>query len=324
MSRNDYKTTRKFGIVLILLGVIWLVALIMWTKDAGANPPEPTPNQVEYWCPNGGIKFEPVSTPFVVPSAPEGRTWTLLVLKAGSGEGENETFVNPVVGQPYFRSDGKDISHAILCQSTLTTTTTTTVATTLPTTTTTATTLPTTTTTTPPSVSLFAIGTFAFCDEETNQPFISITFGNRPDLDGQTGTLFFSDFTSMSLTFDSEATVTFPYPASRTTPLLLIYVLNFEFETAVVTLPADCPLVTTTTDIADNHDNCHCSDYFSSSDNVAARWNSPAWWNSPHDTYNCCSDYSITDYCPGDYYPTYYCPTDYCSGGNDDCSACSN
>lgn len=113
-----------------------------WAGIAAANPPPPNSNQVEYWCPNGGVKYEPVSTPFVVPAPPEGFSWTLLVLKAGSEESTetvNETFPNPIVGQAYSRTDGKDISHAILCQSATTTTTagsTTTTPTTLATTTT--------------------------------------------------------------------------------------------------------------------------------------------------------------------------------------------
>lgn len=106
----------------------------------------PDTNQVSYWCALG-FKYEPVSTPFVVPAPPAGYTWTLLVLKAGSGPGENETFANPVVGQAYSRSDGKSISHAILCKSINTTTTSTSTSTTsMPTTTTS---MPTTTTTCP-------------------------------------------------------------------------------------------------------------------------------------------------------------------------------
>ena len=187
---------------------------------ADANPPPPNPNQVEFWCPTGGTKVENVNAlSFTVPDPPEGMYWTLLVLKAADEQSTplvNETFPNPVPGQTYSRTDGKEISHVILCQAVVTTTTTSSSTTTTSTTTTTTTTVPPTTTTVPGGTpTLFAIGTFAFCDEETNQPFISITFGNRPDLDGQTGTLFFSDFTSMSLTFDSEATVTFPYPASQ-------------------------------------------------------------------------------------------------------------
>lgn len=122
---------------------------------AGANPPAPTPNDVDFWC-QQGVKLEPVSTPFVVPPPPGGFTWTLLVLKAGSDEsvpqapGPNETFSNPVVGQAYVHHSGKDISHVILCKvpSTTTTTapTTTAPSTTIATTTTAATTLATTTT----------------------------------------------------------------------------------------------------------------------------------------------------------------------------------
>ena len=137
--------------------------------------------------------------------------------------------------------------------------TTTTTSTTLPpTTTTSSTTTSTTTTTTEPGTTtttivrgnLLGIDDFAFCDEETNTPQISITFGSRPDLDGDPGLLTFSDGTEYSgnpLTFQSGQTIVFPYPASLTTPLTLTYSIFGETATAVVTLPEDCPPSTTTT-----------------------------------------------------------------------------
>ena len=133
--------------ILVIIGL----ALIAFAPFAGANnPPAPTPNSVEYWCPNGGVKIDPASTPFTVPPPPEGRTWTLLVLKAGdenSTPTPNETFVNPTPGTAYSRTDLKSISHVILCQSTVTTTTTpTTQGDDPPTTTSTSTTIATTTT----------------------------------------------------------------------------------------------------------------------------------------------------------------------------------
>ena len=97
---------------------------------------------------------------------------------------------------------------------------------------------------------LLGIDDFAFCDEETNTPQISITFGSRPDLDGDPGLLTFSDGTEYSgnpLTFQSGQTIVFPYPASLTTPLTLTYSIFGETATAVVTLPEDCPPSTTTT-----------------------------------------------------------------------------
>ena len=56
-------------------------------------------------------------------------------------------------------------------------------------------------------------------------PGISITFGNRPDLDGQTGMLDFSDGTSYGpLVFQSNTTVTIPWPGQQaTSPLTLTY-----------------------------------------------------------------------------------------------------
>jgi len=151
-----------------------LIGLAIPAAATGGSPPATNTNEVPYWCQqNPGIKFEPVATPFVVPAPPAGYTWTLLVLKAGStGKGgvvnENETFANPVVGQSYVHSSGKDISHAILCKmlTPTTTTPTTTPTTTVPeetTTTTTSTTVPEQTTTTSTTVPQTTTTTQAVC-----------------------------------------------------------------------------------------------------------------------------------------------------------------
>ncbi len=87
----------------------------------------------------------------------------------------------------------------------------------------------------------------AFCGPD-HLPLISITMGNRPDLDGDVGILDFSDRTSYGqLLFVSGRTVTFPYPESLTTPLGLTYRIQGETATATVTLPPDCPPGTATT-----------------------------------------------------------------------------
>lgn len=108
-------------------------------------------NKVSFWCEpdDAGIKYEPVATPYIVPEPPEGKVWTLLVIKSAL---VNDQFPNPVVGQAYNAVSEKDISHVILCwEDTVVTTTTTTSSTTTTTpstttTTTTSTTVPTTTT----------------------------------------------------------------------------------------------------------------------------------------------------------------------------------
>lgn len=139
----------------------------------GGDPPPTTTtlpepcnlNDVECWCPDGGVKFEPVSTPFEVPPG----TWSLAVIKAGSDESNGDypthyVVENPQPGDLLTHPSGRDISHVILCgtieedpPSTTTTIspTTTTTPSTVPTTTTpppTTTTAPTTTTTTPEDI----------------------------------------------------------------------------------------------------------------------------------------------------------------------------
>lgn len=110
-------------------------------------------NSVDHWC-DRGIKIEDPGTPFVVPEPKPGYVWTLLVIKAGSGAGENHQVPNPVVGTAYVHPSGKDISHVILCHvdepdETTTTTSSTTSTSTSTSTTTTSTTQPETTTTVP-------------------------------------------------------------------------------------------------------------------------------------------------------------------------------
>ena len=126
----------------VLMSVAVVLALAI---PAGATPPEDSKNEVSDWC-NGsdGIKYEPVATPFIVPAPPAGTVWTKIVVKAGSGAGQNETWDYPDVGGWYSHSE-HDNSHVILCYEELTVTTT--VPTTIPDTTTT---IPDTTTTTDP------------------------------------------------------------------------------------------------------------------------------------------------------------------------------
>ena len=101
------------------------------------------------------------------------------------------------------------------------------------------------TTTTGPSIGLFSVKAFAFCGSDF-LPEISITFGNRPDLNGQTGVLSFSTGGSVFLVFQSNQTVTIAYP-NTTQNVNLIYSLGQETATASVTYPANCPPTTSTT-----------------------------------------------------------------------------
>lgn len=129
-------------VVTFLALAIGVYVLLAFPFPGEAAPVDPATNNVSYWCQDdggyGGVKYEPVDDPFIVPVPPEGTAWELLVLKAGT---TNETVVNPIPGQSYSHSE-HDNSHVILCWEPVIVTTTTT----LPPTTTT--TLPPTTTTT--------------------------------------------------------------------------------------------------------------------------------------------------------------------------------
>jgi hypothetical protein len=138
--------------------------------------------------------------------------------------------------------------------STSTSTTTTGPTTTGPTTTagsTTTSTGPTTTagstTTTFPTTGLFAIEVEPLCPDGT-EPSIAITFGVRPDLHGQIGTLTFSTGGSIALEFRSGETVEIQYPDSAGTgPVTMTYTLGAESVTRSTTFPEACAPGTTTT-----------------------------------------------------------------------------
>ena len=131
-------------------------------------------NHVSYWC-EDGVKYEPVDTPFHVPEPATGTVWSLLILKAGSGDGQNETWDYPDVGGWYSHSSGKDNSHAILCiEEEQTTTTVPDTTTTVPDTTTTVpdttTTVPDTTTTIPETTTTVPETTTTVPEETTTVP----------------------------------------------------------------------------------------------------------------------------------------------------------
>ena len=131
---------------IIAMAFTLVAMLVLLASNAYGQSDE---NTVEFWCDNGE-KFEPVETPFIVPDPPEGTTWTLLVLKAGT---ENHSISTPTPGSAYSHPSGKEISHVILCYEESGTTTTVVPPTTTDTTTST-TALSTTTTTVPPVITV--------------------------------------------------------------------------------------------------------------------------------------------------------------------------
>ena len=155
------------GTVIMLAGAFGLatsaVAASMSAPSAvgAANGVDPELNKPSYWvdyftqqgyedveC----TKYEPVSTPYILGDAPEGRTWLAIIIKAGAGEDANQVIMSPKPGE-YSHASGKDNSHVIVCSVPKETHTTTT--TTPPTT---STTPPTTSATTPPVTTTRATG----------------------------------------------------------------------------------------------------------------------------------------------------------------------
>jgi len=67
-------------------------------------------------------KIENPATPFVVPSAPDGRQWLAVIVKAGSGDDSNWIAQPVSAGDELSHPSGKDNSHVILCHVPLVTT----------------------------------------------------------------------------------------------------------------------------------------------------------------------------------------------------------
>jgi hypothetical protein len=127
------------GTVIMLAGALGLatsaVAASMTAPSAvgAANGVDPELNKPSYWvdyftqqgyedveC----TKYEPVSTPYILGDAPEGRTWLAIIIKAGAGDDANQVIMSPKPGE-YSHASGKDNSHVIVCsipQQTQTTT----------------------------------------------------------------------------------------------------------------------------------------------------------------------------------------------------------
>ena len=153
--------------ILVVAGIFAMIALAMPVDATDSN-------QVDFWC-DDGMKFEPVDTPFVVPDLPQGATWILLVLKAGT---ENQSIATPKVGMSYTHSNGKEISHAILCYeesengttSTSSSTTTSTVPVTTSTEASTTTTAPTSTTSSSTSTTISPTSTTVDTTSTTSAP----------------------------------------------------------------------------------------------------------------------------------------------------------
>ena len=186
MTRNNQRRGRRglavlIGTVAMLAGAFGLATsavgatLTAPSAVVAANGVDPELNKPSYWvdyftqqgyedveC----TKYEPVSTPYILGDAPEGRTWLAIIIKAGAGDDANQVIMSPKPGE-YSHASGKDNSHVIVCsvpKETHTTTTTTppTTSTTPPTTSTTppttSTTPPTTSATTPPVTTTRATG----------------------------------------------------------------------------------------------------------------------------------------------------------------------
>ncbi len=234
------------AILVAIAGAVTVVTFAL-VADSSAQylPQDPEYNNVEYWQSNGYeycVKYDPVDTPYLVPAAPEGGTWDLLIIKAGAGDQANQLIDDPAVGTTYEHSSDKDISHVILCVVTYPppTTTSTTSTTTEPTTSTTevtTTTEPTTSTTEPTTSTTEPTTSTTEPTTSTTEPTTSTTEPTTSTTEPTTSTTE-ATTTTEPTTSTTEATTT-TEPATTTTAEVL-------GTTTIVTVPGDTSVPTTT------------------------------------------------------------------------------
>ena len=96
--------------------VLALVAVVAAGAPAVART-DPVLNHTSYWEDFTGDTCMKIELPDGVESfmLPEGPTYTLLVLKAGSGATANDVIGDPEAGMAYDHGTGKDLSHVIYC-----------------------------------------------------------------------------------------------------------------------------------------------------------------------------------------------------------------
>lgn len=106
---------RQFAV--LVAGALLLVAASAGPLGAAGNSDLNQPSYYENLGYGTCTKTDSPSTPYTLGAAPSGRYWSLLVLKAGSAQSNDDwnTLVpNPAPGQ-YDHPSGKDISHVITC-----------------------------------------------------------------------------------------------------------------------------------------------------------------------------------------------------------------
>lgn len=106
--------------MLAAFGVAGLAVVGLAAPAQAAPPPSAAMNHESYWedqgygdCTKVEFWYDGV-TSYTLPELPDGQMYTLLVLKAASGEGANDLVLWPAPGT-YMHSSDKDLSHIIYC-----------------------------------------------------------------------------------------------------------------------------------------------------------------------------------------------------------------
>jgi hypothetical protein len=105
--------------------VVAAIAILGLSTPAQAAPPDQAAsNNAAYWelfTPDDDrctkVELPDGVTTYTLPELGDGMTYTLLVLKAGSGATANTVILNPIAGVAYSHDTDKELSHVIYCVS---------------------------------------------------------------------------------------------------------------------------------------------------------------------------------------------------------------
>ncbi|MHA6667885.1 hypothetical protein ACX3O0_03345 [Homoserinimonas sp. A447] len=103
---------------LLAASAIACIATVGISAPVAASPESASMNHETYWetsttdCTK--VEFADGVTSFSLPSQ-YGLTYTMLVLKAGSGDSANDVIGWPASDYDYYHQTGKGLSHAIYC-----------------------------------------------------------------------------------------------------------------------------------------------------------------------------------------------------------------
>lgn len=108
--KRSAMTTLALGAALVVVAA---------APASAKNGVDPAKNSPRFWQTDTTVceklEMSDGNATVVLPEAPDGGAWALLVIKAGAGAQANAVVTAPEAGVAYGHPSGKDISHVITC-----------------------------------------------------------------------------------------------------------------------------------------------------------------------------------------------------------------